>query len=130
MEPCNPWFKLLLLDDNDLPEEVRNSVKIREARAYLEKHNITTLEAITIFLRRLWNHAIRRIAMSQSMESLVKLPSAAGGPGKSGWSAGSLYIHVAQLPHLGRAGIPLSYDALSIQRVSGCPRSCRYLAHV
>ncbi len=60
------WFKLLLLDDNDLPEEVRDSVKIKEARAYLEKHNITTLEAITIFLRHLWNHAIQHIMKSVS----------------------------------------------------------------
>ncbi|KAK4032540.1 hypothetical protein C8A01DRAFT_41001, partial [Parachaetomium inaequale] len=36
------WFKLLLIDDKDLPDEVRGSDKIREARAYLEKHNITT----------------------------------------------------------------------------------------
>lgn len=60
------WFKLLLIDDNDLPEEVRNSDKIRDARAYLEKHNLTTIEAVALFLRHLWNHAIQHITKSVS----------------------------------------------------------------
>ncbi len=60
------WFKLLLIDDNDLPEEVRDSVKIMEIRAYLQKHNLTTIEVIALFLRHLWNHAIQHITKSVS----------------------------------------------------------------
>ncbi|KAK3294582.1 uncharacterized protein B0H64DRAFT_463570, partial [Chaetomium fimeti] len=56
------WFKLLLIDDQDLPDEVRCSTKIYEARAYLKKYNITTVEAIAQYLRHLWNHAVQRIS--------------------------------------------------------------------
>jgi molecular chaperone DnaK (HSP70) len=45
-----------------LPEDVRGSDKIREARAYLKRHNITTVDAIALYLRHLWNHSIQRIA--------------------------------------------------------------------
>jgi molecular chaperone DnaK (HSP70) len=60
------WVKLLLIDDEDLPEDVRNSAKIKEARAYLEKHNKTAIEVIGLFLRHLWNHAIQRITETVS----------------------------------------------------------------
>ncbi|KAK3390828.1 hypothetical protein B0H63DRAFT_539285 [Podospora didyma] len=33
------WFKLLLLDDNDLPAEARSSEKIKESREYLKKNH-------------------------------------------------------------------------------------------
>jgi molecular chaperone DnaK (HSP70) len=60
------WFKLLLVDDQDLPDDVRRSAKIWDARAYLAKHNTTTIEVIALFLRHLWNHAIQRITESVS----------------------------------------------------------------
>ncbi|KAK4103458.1 actin-like ATPase domain-containing protein [Parathielavia hyrcaniae] len=41
------WFKLLLIDDKDLPDDVKDSVKIKEARAYLKKHNKSANERIT-----------------------------------------------------------------------------------
>ncbi|KAK3398271.1 hypothetical protein B0T20DRAFT_498039 [Sordaria brevicollis] len=55
------WFKLLLLDSEDLPDDIRDSNKLKEARLYLEKHNKTAEEAISVFLRHLWNHSIQRI---------------------------------------------------------------------
>jgi molecular chaperone DnaK (HSP70) len=63
--PCDAdqgkWFKLLLVDDKDLPEDVRKSAKIKEVRAYLEKNNKTPVAVIALFLRHLWNHCTERI---------------------------------------------------------------------
>jgi len=60
------WFKLLLVDDKDLPADVRKSAKLSEAREYLKKHNKTVTEAISLFLRHLWNHSIQRITETVS----------------------------------------------------------------
>jgi molecular chaperone DnaK (HSP70) len=60
------WFKLLLIDDKDLPDDVRDSTKIKEARAYLEKHNKTPIAVIAQYLRLLWNHCNQRITESVS----------------------------------------------------------------
>ena len=55
------WFKLLLIDDKDLPDDVRNSAKLKQARGYLKKHNKTPIEVISQYLRLLWNHCNQRI---------------------------------------------------------------------
>ncbi|KAJ4401976.1 hypothetical protein N0V85_005400 [Neurospora sp. IMI 360204] len=60
------WFKLLLLDEEDLPADVRVSSRIVEAREYLRRHNKTPIEAIAVYLRCLWNHSIQRITESVS----------------------------------------------------------------
>ncbi|KAK1783177.1 hypothetical protein QBC45DRAFT_466942 [Copromyces sp. CBS 386.78] len=60
------WFKLLLLDEEDLPKEVKTSSRILEARNYLRSHNRTPIEAIAVYLRCLWNHCIQRITESVS----------------------------------------------------------------
>jgi molecular chaperone DnaK (HSP70) len=55
------WFKLLLIDDQDLPDDVRSSTKLKEARAYLKKHNKTPIQVIAQYLGLLWNHCNQRI---------------------------------------------------------------------
>lgn len=60
------WFKLLLLDEEDLPDDVRVSSRILEAREYLRRHNKTAIEVIAVYLRCLWNHSIQRITESVS----------------------------------------------------------------
>lgn len=60
------WFKLLLIDEEDLPDDVRESTKIKEARAYLKKHNKSPIEVIALFLRHLWNHCTQRITATVS----------------------------------------------------------------
>ncbi len=60
------WFKLLLVDDKDLPADVQKSSKLKEAGEYLEKHKKTVTEVISLFLRHLWNHAIQRITETVS----------------------------------------------------------------
>lgn len=55
------WFKLLLIDETDLPEDVRGSKKIQQARDYLKKHKKTPIAVIAEYLRLLWNHCNQRI---------------------------------------------------------------------
>ena len=55
------WFKLLLIEEKDLPNDVRESSQLREARAYLRNINKTAIEVIGLYLRHLWNHAIQII---------------------------------------------------------------------
>ena len=55
------WFKLLLLDDQDLPEDVRNSHQIQRARELLQNAGKTATEAVADYLRFLWEHAISKI---------------------------------------------------------------------
>ncbi|KAL1835623.1 hypothetical protein VTJ49DRAFT_6307 [Mycothermus thermophilus] len=55
------WFKLLLIDEKDLPDEIRGSTKLKEAREYLKKHNKTPISVIAEYLRLLWNHCNQRI---------------------------------------------------------------------
>ncbi|KAK4199934.1 hypothetical protein QBC40DRAFT_307057 [Triangularia verruculosa] len=77
------WFKLLLVDSNDLPESVQNSDRVKQAGAYLRKHNKTALEVIGLYLRHLWNHATQRITEtvgratvnSSKFDVLITLPA-------------------------------------------------------
>lgn len=55
------WFKLLLIDEKDLPRDVRDSTQIQEARTYLKRINKTAIEMIGLYLRHLWNHTIQII---------------------------------------------------------------------
>lgn len=55
------WFKLLLLDDQDLPEDVRTSRQIQRARGLLRNIRKTATEAVADYLRFLWQHTINKI---------------------------------------------------------------------
>ncbi|CAP65369.1 uncharacterized protein PODANS_6_8790 [Podospora anserina S mat+] len=77
------WFKLLLIDKNDLPNDVQNSPKIAEAVAYLEKHNKSAIDIVSLYLRHIWNHATQRImetiskdmVCSSKLEIVITLPA-------------------------------------------------------
>lgn len=45
----------------DLPDGVRTSKKIKEARKFVKDYNKTSVEVISLYLRHLWNHATARI---------------------------------------------------------------------
>ena len=55
------WFKLLLLDEDDLAEEKKNSPQIKKAKELLQKAGKTPVQAVGDYLRLLWNHAIANI---------------------------------------------------------------------
>jgi molecular chaperone DnaK (HSP70) len=56
------WFKLLLLDEKDVPDDIRRSGKLRAARKYLRKYRKTAISVIAEYLRLLWRHCEQRIA--------------------------------------------------------------------
>ncbi|KAF4865017.1 Heat shock 70 kDa protein 12A [Colletotrichum siamense] len=58
------WFKLLLVDDGDLPISIRESSQIAAARRLVKDANKDPVEVIGCYLRHLWNHAIECIAKS------------------------------------------------------------------
>ncbi|KAH0438208.1 hypothetical protein CcaCcLH18_03475 [Colletotrichum camelliae] len=66
------WFKLLLVDEKDLPDSVRESSQIATARKLARDANKDPVEIISCFLRHLWNHAIECIANSGGAD-LVKM---------------------------------------------------------
>ncbi|KAK2038571.1 actin-like ATPase domain-containing protein [Colletotrichum somersetense] len=58
------WFKLLLVDEVDLPDNLRTSSKIATARKAVKDANKDPVDVITSYLRRLWNHSIESIDLS------------------------------------------------------------------
>lgn len=59
------WFKLLLLEERDLPEEYRKSSKITQARAMVEANGKTAIGVVADYLKKLWKHSV--IDMHQSL---------------------------------------------------------------
>lgn len=55
------WFKLLLLKDEDIPEDVRNSEYLHEARVKLKAEGLQPIDAVTDYLSMLWKHAMASI---------------------------------------------------------------------
>lgn len=65
------WFKLLLLNDEDLRAEVRNSEHIRAARARLEEFDMTVTEVIGRYLKELWEGALVLIKADASQATVA-----------------------------------------------------------
>nr|XP_036582566.1 uncharacterized protein CTRU02_07610 [Colletotrichum truncatum]KAF6791270.1 hypothetical protein CTRU02_07610 [Colletotrichum truncatum] len=66
------WFKLLLVDEDDLPQNVRESSQMATARKLAKRFNKDPVEIISCYLRHLWNHAIECIVLSAGKD-LVKM---------------------------------------------------------
>ncbi|KND95002.1 hypothetical protein TOPH_00406 [Tolypocladium ophioglossoides CBS 100239] len=58
------WVKLLLLDDEDLPEHVRNSNHVKSAESRLKESNKHPVEVIGDYMREFWKHGYKDIARS------------------------------------------------------------------
>ncbi|KAL7936286.1 HSP70 family [Trichoderma chlorosporum] len=55
------WFKLCLLDEDDIPRDIRDAVQIQAARKALKEANKSAVEVISDYLRELWKHSIANI---------------------------------------------------------------------
>ncbi|KAH7170827.1 hypothetical protein EDB81DRAFT_909517 [Dactylonectria macrodidyma] len=64
------WFKLLLLDPKDVPNDVYASSQLTQARLLRSALNKDPVDIIGSFLRHLWNHAIDTIKRSVGAELL------------------------------------------------------------
>ncbi|KAL6788341.1 actin-like ATPase domain-containing protein [Trichoderma sp. SZMC 28012] len=85
------WFKLCLLEKEDIPEYLRGSQNLQTARASLEKLGIHAVDAISDYLRELWNHSLACVERAEgasmmnlsSFKVIVTLPAI--------WPAYALY---------------------------------------
>ncbi|KAF5542336.1 mitochondrial-type heat shock 70 [Fusarium mexicanum] len=68
------WFKLLLLDNDDVPIMVSRSSQMRCAQRLLDKIKKDPVEVIACYLRKIWNHAIDSIQRTVGAELLQKSP--------------------------------------------------------
>ncbi|WKT39350.1 hypothetical protein QSH57_001169 [Fusarium oxysporum f. sp. vasinfectum] len=73
-EDALKWFKLLLLDSDDVPIMVSKSSQMRCAQKLLDKMRKDPVEVIACYLRKIWNHAIDSIQRTVGAELLQKSP--------------------------------------------------------
>lgn len=66
------WFKLLLLDEKDVPSEVLESTHYQQAVILQKKTGKSPTEITATFLRKLFNHAIEDITRNIGAELLLK----------------------------------------------------------
>ncbi|KAJ4861040.1 hypothetical protein T069G_06028 [Trichoderma breve] len=55
------WFKLCLLDEGDIPKDLRNAAQIQAAQKSLRDSNKHVEDVISDYLRELWTHSITNI---------------------------------------------------------------------
>jgi molecular chaperone DnaK (HSP70) len=55
------WFKLCLLEGDDIPNDIRNSAQLQAAQASLKAWNKSIVDIISDYLRALWKHSILNI---------------------------------------------------------------------
>lgn len=65
------WFKLLLLQDEDIEPEIRNSIYIKEARETLKKLNKSAEMVVADYIGLLWRHTLMTISATLG-EGIVK----------------------------------------------------------
>ncbi|KIL91045.1 hypothetical protein FAVG1_05741 [Fusarium avenaceum] len=66
------WFKLLLIDEKDLPDKVRESSQVKAARALLHKYNKTPVQVFADYLINVWEHSYPQIAAAEG-DHFVKI---------------------------------------------------------
>ncbi|TWU76875.1 hypothetical protein ED733_006409 [Metarhizium rileyi] len=66
------WFKLLLLDDDHVPDHLKRSKYITTAKSLLKKVNKHVTDVIADYLRLLWKHSLRSIERTIG-ENMVRL---------------------------------------------------------
>jgi hypothetical protein len=56
------WFKLLLLEPHDMPRQIRNSPRLKDAKRMMKELGKTVVEVVADYLRLLWKYAMEEIA--------------------------------------------------------------------
>ncbi|KAF5536279.1 heat shock 70 kDa 12B [Fusarium napiforme] len=65
------WFKLLLVDEKDLPDHIRHSVQLKTARALMLKANKTPVQILGDYLRQLWRHCRQNIVRAEGRRMMT-----------------------------------------------------------
>jgi hypothetical protein len=68
------WFKLLLLDDEDMEEKIRGSSQIKRARELLQASRKSAVEVIADYLHFLWKHALESIQQDMGADGVDATP--------------------------------------------------------
>ncbi|KAF5248740.1 hypothetical protein FAUST_79 [Fusarium austroamericanum] len=55
------WFKLLLIDEKDMPAKITNCSQFQRSRELLETMKKGPIDAIACFLSKIWSHAMDKI---------------------------------------------------------------------
>ncbi|OTA06912.1 hypothetical protein A9Z42_0077040 [Trichoderma parareesei] len=66
------WFKLCLLDEEDLPQYLRESAHLQSAKSSLEKLGTHAVDVISDYLRELWKYSLSCIERAEGA-SLMEL---------------------------------------------------------
>lgn len=96
------WFKLCLLDEDDIPQNIRNAAQIQAAQKSLRESNKRVVDVISDYLRELWKHSIRNIrrAVGGQLVDLSRFKVIATIPAI--WPA---YAQIRMLEAIEKAGI-------------------------
>ncbi|KAI0191984.1 hypothetical protein EV127DRAFT_510725 [Xylaria flabelliformis] len=68
------WFKLLLLNDADLKEHMKDSSHLHDARHSLLKLGKTPVQLIGEYLKVLWDHVLEQISRAKGKELINGMP--------------------------------------------------------
>lgn len=68
------WFKLLLLDDEDIDSAQKNSKQLKRARKLLSRAKKSPVQAVADYLQLLWQHAIANIVRDFTEIVVESLP--------------------------------------------------------
>ncbi|KAK4220587.1 actin-like ATPase domain-containing protein, partial [Podospora fimiseda] len=55
------WFKLLLVNEDQLQPHLVNSKQLKEARQRLQNEGLQPVQAVAIYLREIWNHTLEHV---------------------------------------------------------------------
>jgi molecular chaperone DnaK (HSP70) len=68
------WFKLLLLKDEDLQDDIRQSPFLKKAKRKLDELGITPEEAVADYLSLLWDHTLSSMKRVRGASAIEGLP--------------------------------------------------------
>lgn len=68
------WFKMLLLEYEDMDRDARRSDRIEKARERLADLQMSPVEVISDYLRLLWSHTIRAIDAHYTRTAIDEIP--------------------------------------------------------
>lgn len=68
------WFKLLLLKEDDLQDDVRNSEHLKRTRQMLKSLGKSAVDVVADYLRALWEHTIKIIQRERGEGGVAGLP--------------------------------------------------------
>ncbi|RCI14700.1 hypothetical protein L249_6937 [Ophiocordyceps polyrhachis-furcata BCC 54312] len=67
------WFKLLLIDDEDLPPHIRDSSQLKEAKLQMQTANRHVVQVIGDYIKQLWKVSYQDIERSMGRKQLASV---------------------------------------------------------